>query len=127
MESVLLDILISMVIGLAIGRLIVWLLIKRLESQLKSELETLLDRIVDDLLVLATVEVDGNQYLCYNSKTNEFLCQGINLREIAANFTARFPDKKLAIHNGDATAVETLKKQMEELKNENSNSIGSAS
>lgn len=123
MESTLLDILISMVIGLAIGRLIVWLLIKRLESQLAAELEILVDRIVDDILVLATVEVDGNQYLCYNSKTNEFLCQGINLREIATNFAARFPAKKLAIHNGDTTAVETLKKQMEELKNENSSSV----
>lgn len=127
MESTLLDILISMVIGLAIGRLIVWVLIKRMEAKLELELETLVDRIVDDILVLATVEVDGNQYLCYNSNTNEFICQGSDIREIAANFSTRFPAKKLAIHNGDTTAVETLKKQMEELKNENSNSIGSAS
>jgi len=127
MESVLLDILVSCVIGYAIGRLIVWVLIQRLEARLDRELETLVDRIVEDLLVLATVEVDGNQYLCYNSKTNEFLCQGSNIREIAANFSARFPAKKLAIHNGDTTAVETLKKQMEELKNENSSSVGSTS
>lgn len=123
MESALLDILVSMAIGLAIGRLIVWLLVKRLEAQLQSELETLVDRIVDDILVLATVEVDGNQYLCYNANTNEFICQGVDLREIAANFSARFPAKKLAIHNGDAVAVEALKKQMEELKNENSSSV----
>jgi len=127
MESVLLDILISAVIGLAIGRLIVWLLIKRINAKLQAELDILVDRIVDELLVLAKVEVDGNQYLCYNATTNEFICQGVDIREIAANFTARFPTKKLAIHSGDATAVETLKKQMEELKNENSSSVGSTS
>jgi uncharacterized membrane-anchored protein YhcB (DUF1043 family) len=123
MESILLDILISCVIGYTIGRLIVWLLVKRVNAQLQAELDTLVDRIVDDLLVLATVEVDGNQYLCYNSKTNEFICQGVDIGEIAANFATRFPAKKLAIHDGDATAVETLKKQMEELKNENSSSV----
>lgn len=123
MESILIDILVSAAIGYVIARLVIWVLIKRMEAQLAAELETLVDRIVDDLLVLATVEVDGNQYLCYNSKTNEFLCQGINLREIATNFATRFPDKKLAIHNGDTTAVDTLTKQMEELKNENSSSV----
>jgi hypothetical protein len=123
MESVLLDILISCVIGYTIARIVLWVVVKRMEAQLEAELNTLVDRIVDDLLVLATVEVDGNQYLCYNAKTNEFICQGVDLKEIAANFVTRFPAKKLAIHNGDATAVETLKKQMEELKNENSSSI----
>jgi len=123
MESVLLDILVTVVIGFAIARLVLWVVVKRIEAQLEAELNTLVDRIVDDLLVLATVEVDGNQYLCYNTKTNEFICQGVDIREIAANFATRFPAKKLAIHNGDATAVETLKKQMEELKNENSSSV----
>lgn len=127
MESVLFDILIAGLVGYVIARIALWLVVKRLESQFQEELETLVDRIVDDILVLATVEVDGNQYLCYNSKTNEFLCQGVNLQEIAANFATRFPAKKLAIHNGDAEAVETLKKQMEELKNENSGSVGSTS
>ena len=123
MESVLFDILVNVVVGYVIARLVIWALVKRMEANLEAEIHTLVDRIVDDILVLATVEVDGNQYLCYNSNTNEFLCQGINLREIATNFAARFPAKKLAIHNGDATAVETLKKQMEELKNENSSSV----
>jgi len=127
MESVLLDILISCVIGYTIARIVLWVVVKRMEAQLEAELTTLVDRIVDDLLVLATVEVDGNQYLCYNANTNEFICQGVDIREIAANFTARFPTKKLAIHSGDATAVETLNKQMEELKNENSSSVGSTS
>lgn len=127
MESILLDILVNVVIGYVIARLVIWVLVKRMEAKLEAELETLVDRIVDDILVLATIEVDGNQYLCYNSNTNEFICQGVDLREIATNFSARFPTKKLAIYNGDATAVEALKKQMEELKNENSSGVGHSS
>jgi hypothetical protein len=123
MELMLVDILFNIVLGYVLARLVFWMFVKHMEAKMEAELHTLVDRIVDDLLVLATVEVDGNQYLCYNSNTNEFLCQGIDLREIATNFAARFPAKKLAIYDGDATAVDTLKKQMEELKNENSSSI----
>lgn len=127
MELVLFDILFNAVIGYILARLVIWLVVKHMETKLQNEIEILAEKIVDDFLVLATVEVDGNQYLCYNSNTNEFVCQGTNIREIAANFYARFPAKKLAIHNGDTVAVETLKKQMEELKNENISSIGHSS
>jgi hypothetical protein len=123
MESVLFDILFNIVLGYVVARLVLWMFVKHMEAKLEVELHSLADRIVNEFLILATVEVDGNQYLCYNSNTNEFICQGVDLREIAVNFAARFPAKKLAIHNGDATAVETLNKQMEELKNENSSSV----
>lgn len=62
-------------------------------------------------LILLTVEVDHNQYLCYNAVTQEFVCQGVDITEIAQRFSARFPDKTVAIFNGDTTAVATLKQQ----------------
>lgn len=125
MDSMLLSFLINIAIGIALGRLFLWFVAKRLEAKLDAELNTLVDRIIEDLLVLVTVEVDGNQYLCYNSKTKDFVCQGIDIGEISKNFATRFPGKKMAIFDGDQTAIETLKKQLEETKHENSSSIGS--
>jgi hypothetical protein len=69
------------------------------------------DRAITGNLVLLTVEVDHNQYLCYNAVTQEFVCQGADLTEIAHRFRARFPDKMVAIFNGNTAAVETLKQQ----------------
>ena len=66
-------------------------------------------------LIPVTVEVDQNQYFCYNSITKAFVCQGYNIKEIADRFNLRFPESKLAIHNGDETAVKVLKEQMEKL------------
>jgi hypothetical protein len=118
----LVEILINFVLIYMVVRVIFWLVFGRKEAELEQDLETLVDRMVDGMLVLVTVEVDQNQYLCYNSTTNEFICQGSNIREISANFFARFPAKKLAIYNGDVTAVETLNTQLEELRNENRSS-----
>jgi hypothetical protein len=69
------------------------------------------DRAITGDLVLLTVEVDHNQYLCYNAVTQEFVCQGADLTQIAQSFRARFPDKMVAIFNGNTAAVETLKQQ----------------
>lgn len=119
MESVLFDIFINMVIGYVIARLVIWLFVQRIEAKLNSELETLIDRMVDEVLILVTVEVDNNQYFCYNAITKDFVCQGYTLTEIADRFMTRYPDKKIALYNGDETALATLKQQMEQLRVEN--------
>jgi hypothetical protein len=83
-------------------------------KQYQTELQPVLDvmeRAVAGQLILLTVEVDHNQYLCYNALTQEFVCQGIDVTEIVQHFRARFPDKSLTIFNGDDTAVETLQQQ----------------
>jgi hypothetical protein len=83
-------------------------------KQHQSELQPVLDyaeRAAAGELILLTVEVDHNQYLCYNALTQEFVCQGIDVTEIVQRFRARFPDKSLTIFNGDDTAVETLQQQ----------------
>ena len=78
------------------------------------------DRAITGDLVLLTVEIDHNQYLCYNAVTQEFVCQGADLTEIAKSFRARFPDKTVAIFNGDTEAVSALHLQFK-TKNENLN------
>ena len=98
--------------------LITWMVKRRADSDL--------DEVSNDLelerLIPLTVEVVDNQYFCYNSITQDFVCQGVNLVEIVKRFKQRYPEKSAAIYNGDETAVRTLKSQLKEL-DENSSGI----
>jgi hypothetical protein len=71
--------------------------------------------LAHERLIALTVEIDNNQYFCYNALTKDFVCQGYSLKEIIERFRLRFPHKAAAIYDGDATAVRTLRNQMEEL------------
>ena len=113
MESELFDMLVNVVLAYLLVRVIIWLLVSRVEAKLDQDLETLVTRVVDGMLVPVTVEVEGTQYLCYNSVTNEFVCQGVDITEIVTNFKSRYPGKKMALLHGDKTALDTLKQQME--------------
>ena len=116
MESALFDIVINIAIGYAIARLVIWYLEQRIRARLNNDLETLINRMADEVLIPVTVEVQDNQYFCYNAITKDFVCQGYTLTEIADRFMTRFPGKKIALYDGDETALATLKQQMEELK-----------
>jgi hypothetical protein len=93
---------------------------------IKRHTDSDLDEVSNDLelerLIPLTVEVVDNQYFCYNSITQDFVCQGVNLVEIVKRFKQRYPEKSAAIYNGDETAVRTLKSQLKEL-DENSSGI----
>jgi len=105
-------------LGIVTWFVFVWFVSRYLENQIGS--------IVRDLeqehLIALTVEVDQNQYFCYNTVTKAFVCQGYNLKEIIERFKLRYPDKSAAIYNGDATAVRVLKSQLKDL-DENRSSI----
>ena len=105
--------------------LVLWLA-RRIEARLTEELGEIAQDLEAEKLIALTVEVDGDQFLCYNAQTMSFVCQGRNLEEIRERFRQRYPSKSAAIYNGDESAVEVLKKQLKEL-NENSRSVGSAS
>jgi uncharacterized UPF0160 family protein len=87
-----------------------------------SDLEEVSKDLELERLIPLTVEVVDNQYFCYNSITQDFVCQGVNLVEIVKKFKQRYPEKSAAIYDGDETAVRTLKSQLKEL-DENSSSI----
>jgi hypothetical protein len=99
-----------------------WVLKRRVES----DLNTVSKELELEQLIPLTIEVVDNQYFCYNSMTQDFVCQGSNLRDIVKRFKQRYPDKSAAIYNGDETAVRTLKLQLKEL-DENSSGIRSTS
>lgn len=109
------DLVFWTIFGYVIARLIAGWIGRRDLDKVANEIEL-------EKLIPLTVEVAGNQYLCYNSITQEFVCQGVNLVEIVKKFKQRYPDKAAAIYNGDETAVRTLKSQLKEL-DENSSSI----
>jgi hypothetical protein len=103
----------------AIEALAVWWLRGKMQQEL-TDVSTALD---EERLIALTIEVDQNQYFCYNSITKDFVCQGRDLTEIKERFKLRYPDKDAAIYDGDTTAVETLRQQLKELKAKNENSI----
>ena len=97
---------------------------RHVERLMESELTGIGQALDEERLIALTVEVDQNQYFCYNSITKDFVCQGSDLTEIRERFRARYPDKDAAIYDGDESAVATLKSQLKELKKQNENSIG---
>lgn len=82
--------------------------------------------VASDKIIPLSVEVENNLYYCYNSKTNQFVCQGADVKEITAQFQQRFPGLNAFFDSGDETALATLRQQLKDNR-ENSNSIGSAS
>ena len=101
-----------------------FLLRRHVERSMESELRGVGQALDEERLIALTVEVDHNQYFCYNSLSKDFVCQGRDLKEIRERFRARYPDKDAAIYDGDQTAVATLKLQLKDLKKQNENSIG---
>ena len=103
--------------------LLAFLLRRHIEQSMEHELTSVGQALDEEKLIALTVEIDDNQYFCYNSITKDFVCQGSDLKEIRERFRARYPDKDAAIYDGDEFAVAALKSQLKELKKQNENSI----
>jgi len=101
--------------GVIVFLLFVWAVSRRLRIQFESELSTTMKNLAQERLIALTVEIDNNQYFCYNALTKDFVCQGHSLREIIERFRLRFPHKAAAIYDGDETAVRTLRNQMKDI------------
>ena len=101
--------------GVILFLLFVWVVSRRIRIQFESELSTTMKNLAQDRLIALTVEIDNNQYFCYNALTKDFVCQGYSLKEIIERFRLRYPNKAAAIYDGDETAVKTLRNQMEDL------------
>lgn len=105
--------------GIVAWLVMTWVVSRYLERKM---LHTMEKDLAQQQLIPLTVEVDNNQYFCYNSIDKAFVCQGHSLKEIVDRFKHRYPDKSAAIYDGDETAVRTLKSQLEDL-DENLSSI----
>ena len=115
--------LVYLVVNVTFGLLKAWVMYK-FEQHIGEELTSVGQALDEERLIALTVEQQHDQYFCYNSVTNDFVCQGRDLKEIRERFRERYPNKDAAIYDGDRTAVATLKSQLHELKKQNENSIG---
>ena len=104
---------------IAFNLLVLWW-VRRIEARIVEELGEIAQDLEAEKLIALTVEVDGDQFLCYNAQTMTFVCQGQDLEEIRERFRQRYPSKSAAIYNGDESAVEVLKQQLKELSKEQS-------
>jgi hypothetical protein len=115
--------LLSFIIDLVLAGIVTWFVFTWLVSRyLENQIRTVVRDLDQEQLIPLTVEVDQNQYFCYNSITKAFVCQGHSLKEIVDRFKQRYPEKSAAIYDGDETAVRTLKSQLKDL-DENRGSI----
>ena len=121
--------MVTALVIVAFNLLVIWIARRidaGIEARMVEELGEIAQELEEEKLIALTVEVDGDQFLCYNAQTMTFVCQGRDLEEIRKRFRERFPSKSAAIYNGDESAVEVLKTQLKEL-HENSRSVGSTS
>ena len=135
----LIDLILAFVLGSICATMAISWIAHRWLNHLRELLEEAMNEVADpkddnDLkskvesgkIVLLEVEVENNQFFCYNSKTNQFVCQGKDVGEIIENFKQRFPGLNAVLHTGDETALKTLRQQLKEHR-ETSDSIGSSS
>jgi hypothetical protein len=101
--------------GVIVFLIFVWAVARRIRIRFESELTTTMRNLAQERLIALTVEIDNNQYFCYNALTKDFVCQGHSLKEIIERFRLRFPHKAAAIYDGDETAVRTLRNQLKDI------------
>ena len=101
--------------GVILFLIFVWVISRRIRIQFESELSITMKNLARERLIALTVEIDNNQYFCYNALTKDFVCQGYSLKEIVERFRLRYPNKAAAIYDGDETAVQTLRNQMKDM------------
>ena len=101
--------------GVIVFLLFVWIISRRIQFRVDSEISGIVEKLAQDRLIALTVEIDNNQYFCYNALTKDFVCQGYSLKEIIERFRLRYPNKAAAIYDGDEIAVKTLISQLEDL------------
>ena len=107
--------------GLAVAGY-VWWLFKRVERKIQQVVEKISNEIESQKQILLRVELDQDQFLCYNVETDQFVCQGSNVKEIFDRFKQRFPESVAKIIAGDEQAIARLVPQLEEY-HENRNRV----
>jgi hypothetical protein len=115
-------VIIGVGIGIALVMLYAWSVYRGLVRRV--------DRMVLDMVAEAEnsmigldIELDRGVYFCYNSKDQQFVCQGTTVAEIRQVFGARYPGKTAYLAGGDPAVVEQFKTELLRLGT-NENSLG---
>ena len=108
----------DMLIGMGIGIIICLLLAKHILDKIDSKIREQL-AVEQDQQVGMKFELVDNMIYCYHDSTDEFLCQGKDIKEICQAFNNRFPNRAGYIAGGDPAVVEIVVKQLEAIQKEN--------
>lgn len=122
----LVDILVWALVLLMISNIVFKLLTYKVEKEIREFTEKIISDLDSGKLIPLVVETHGDVFLCYNKIDMAFVCQGSSLKELAVNFTLRYPNSTATIFGGEPDAVKILKQQLKEL-DENISSIRSTS
>ena len=115
LETIIATMFTGLGVGVILFLLFVWAVARRLRVQFESDIESTMEKLAQERLIALTVEIDNNQYFCYNALTKDFVCQGYSLNEIRERFRLRYPNKAAAIYDGDEIAVKTLRSQLKDM------------
>lgn len=114
---------ITFIAGMAVAALIIrWMArtaIERLLKKLEQEMSQPADAAAPGSMELK-VELAGNQFLCYNSSTMDFVCQGSDIVEITKNFRKRYPNRNASLISDNTEVMKVLHQQKSLLDNETS-------
>jgi hypothetical protein len=58
------------------------------------------EKLYKEHVMVVTAEQHGDVFFLYDKHTNEFVCQGKDLREINTVYSQRFPGKKALVAEG---------------------------
>jgi predicted small secreted protein len=109
------DIIIQILIGVGIGFGMVVIYAWYLYRDLKNRVDRMIKKVVAEAeadLVGMDIELDKDTYFCYNSKDQQFICQGKTVAEIKQAFQNRFPGKTAYLAGGDPAVVEQFKTEL---------------
>ena len=91
--------------------LYIWILFQRIRGRVDDMVKQIIQEAEDNMVGL-DIELDRDTYFCYNSKDQQFICQGKTVAEIREAFQARFPTKTAYLAGGDPAVVEQFKTEL---------------
>jgi len=116
-------ILMGIGIGFIVLGLYIWILFQRIRGRVDDMVKQIIQEAEDNMVGL-DIELDRDTYFCYNSKDQQFICQGKTVAEIRKAFQARFPTKTAYLAGGDPAVVEQFKTELLKLAiNEPNNNV----
>ena len=115
--SFLFGVFVGLVIAYGIIRMLGKMLYNKLvdEGVIKSEAEESGD--TDSRRIEMKVEKHGDVWYAFDATNDDFVCQGLDLKELKANFVKRFPGYDGAIVDAAKDLQEELIRQKKELSN----------
>jgi hypothetical protein len=96
-----LDLVVVFFLGLAVAHWLFWRIMRQVHDHVQARLDFLQQHTIP-----IHIEVDGKMIYCYNTQTQEFLCQGTTVEQAQAAFQTRYPECWGIVHSGDAGIIQ---------------------